>query len=1290
MTDALNQIARSALERFIQRARHLLEDDIARHAEGRFGIHATDGTIENEDGLHLTPDDLAARRDIVDVLNFIRREEPDHPAAVARLIREAAFTYLNRLVAIRIAEAIGLLPESIANGAASTGYRELLEVAPLLAHDATGGYSRYLQLCGDELAADLPQLFDPRNPLLALTPSPSAFDELVKLLTAAELAPVWDAPDTLGWAYQFFNSSEERHTMRDASPSPRNSRELAVRNQFFTPRYVVDFLVHNSLGRRLLEADPTSPIIDDLPLLLDPPSESGEPLELADVRVLDPACGSGHFLLGAYDVLERAWQHAGVDPETAAPQIVSSLWGIDIDPRCAQVAAAALIFRARRACPRHELPAPNIICSRALPEPIGGWDSLLAGLPKDRRQLVSAMRDALDQAPVLGPLLRVEERLASEIRSRVAGVSDTDNTLFAGSRISTDAFESAEAEVLAVLRQVADQTTSTPAERLFAAEASDAIRFVEALRQRYDAVLMNPPFGEPVASTKEYLKAAYPWLPWKDFNLFAIFVGRGVELTRTSGSVGAITSRVGLFLKTYQEWREQVILAHQLLALADLGLGVMEQALVEAAAYVVRRGDPSTSQGVFLRLVGETDKPGAMAQLSFDSRVHHENPATFRVAIREFSSVDGSPVAYWLTQSIRQLFGRYPSIEGCAVEARQGIATGDDFRFVRAAWEVKPDPLSGKDSSFTAGKRWLPFAKGGEYSPYWADIHLVLDWSANGKEIRSSSAARPQNLQYFLRPGLTWPVRTASGFGPRILPSGCAFANKGNGMFPVIGTNPLLVLGWTTGRIVQAVLDANVAAADTTSSGGAAKSYEVGLVQKLPWPGEDLAKTGLVENMEAVVSLRRELDVMTETAGGFLCPAIPGRDESLADCISNRINRDEDRSLAILELTAAADEAISDAVDLDYDGRRYLDEEVGPHPSSYPSETIDTDRFGQLYVGRIEETIDALIVERGGSRSIANLTYFADRRLEVLAHGLQINPSALVAERRRQGLWPPEEPTRTAADLFSYLVGVVFGRWDVRIALDTTVHTPFDNPFDPRTACSPGMLKGRDGLPAATNPDDYPTRFPANGILLDELGHAQDAVAAIENVSRILFERSDQVLSDMFGALGSRDLRAHLRSNFFKEHLARYSKSRRKAPIYWPLYVPSGKWGVWIYSPRLTRETLYVVASEALRREGHANVEIERLERERFAGGAGRGAKALDKALDEEHRLAEELRRFRQEADRIAGLGWEPNLDDGIVLCAAPLVDLFPQWRKELTGYRDELRAGKYEWSTVSMWADQL
>jgi hypothetical protein len=814
VTSALDQNTRNAFEPFVERARRLLEDDLARQAEGLLGIHLN-GQIEDEGGLHLDPDDLAARRDIVDILNHLKREEPDAADAVARLIREAAFTHLNRIVAVRIAEAIGLLPESVAQGSVSAGFREILEVAPLLAHDAGGGYWRYLQLCGDELAADLPQLFDPRNPLLELAPSPAGFDELIDLITAVDLIPVWDAPDALGWAYQFFNSGDERRAMREASTSPRTSRELAVRNQFFTPRYVVDFLVHNSLGRRLLEADPGSPLIDDLPLLLNPPTEQGEPLELSDVRVLDPACGSGHFLLGAYDVLERAWEHADISPDEAAPYIVASLWGIDIDSRCAQVASAAVILRARRHCKHRDLPTPNIITARALPEPAGGWNALLATLPDDRRQLVAVMRDALEQAPVLGPLLKVEERLATEIRARVAGADDHDYTLFAAAGIADDAFGHAEADVLSVLRRIADQSTSSPAERLFAAEADDAIRFVEALRHRYDAVVMNPPFGAPVQGTKPYLKAAYSWIPTTS-DLFALFVGRGLELCNEDGYVGAITSRVGMFLTSFEEWRKTILLGHDMPVLADLGEGVMEQAMVEAAAYVlaVRRRAPG-SPSIIIRALASEDRAAALVGAIAGLRSGAHPGMVFTTTLDSLESLPECPLAYWVPTEVIAKLASYDPFEPSHGLVRKGLETGDDFRFVRAWWEVPQEHLirpptdeGGLDErvQLSQGRRWVPVVKAGSSQPWFSPLLLVIDWEGDGERLRNFRDASGKQRSYlrstdlYFRPGFSW-TRRAPRLVPYVVPAGCIPTGSRYQAFPT--GDPYTTIGLVASNIAH-------------------------------------------------------------------------------------------------------------------------------------------------------------------------------------------------------------------------------------------------------------------------------------------------------------------------------------------------------------------------------------------------------------------------------------------------------------------------------------------------------
>jgi hypothetical protein len=1257
MTNALSVAQRARLERLVSQVRRLLERDLAAELAGRYGIDA-DGTVAAEGALG--PDavaSLAARREIEGVIRHLHGEVHGPAAAVSRLLREAVFTHLNRLVAIRIAEGLGLLPPSLAGNRSSRGFRDLLEAVPLLACDATGGYWTYLRLCGDELAADVPVLFDPRDPLLALAPGPGALDEIARGFADPANARMWTAPDCLGWVYQFFNSKDERTAMREESAAPRGSWELAVRNQFCTPRYVVDYLAQNSLGRCLIEADPASPLLRDLPLLIDPPAQAGESASLDEISVLDPACGSGNFLLGAYDLLERAWNHVGVSPGEAAPSIIRSLWGIDIDPRCVQVAAAAIVFRARQSCPEGALPRPNVVCARSLSSDMTGLERMLSSLPGIQRSLIGCLIETVRTAPVLGTLLKAEEEV----------------TAWATAAEPPSGLEACENDLVARLNALARAVDASPAERLFATRAEDAIRFVRALRQRYDAVLMNPPFGEPVANTRPYLKDRYPWIPAKDSNLLAAFVGRGLELCKPSGYVGAITSRSGLFLATFADWRSRVLLANRLIALADLGLGVMEQAMVEAAAYVIGPGRPVPGQvSAFIRVLNESDRSAALTEATARTRAGGSDPRVFRVD-SELRSVPGAPVAYWMHPSLRKLFTDLPPTEGHAAEVRQGLATGDDFRFVRAIWEVAPGRIARSRDETLDGRRWCPFAKGGAYSPYWADVHLVVDYQDGGVRLRGSGRSVIRNAGYFFRAGLTWPRRTQGGFNPSVLPGGCVFADKGPSLFARDGQRTLALLGWLLSRPAGALL------ASTVTFG----SYEVGAVQRLPWPGERLSARDLarLESLAAeAAAARAAMDTADETTRRFVAPVV--HNGPLAEAAEAAYRWSEDSALRAIDASGEIDDLLAAALSLDQAARRYLDEEMGPHVARYPDRPVDPAQLGQWFSG------DAAILVAQASKMAAR-GYIADQRLELMSRGLGARPRRIVETRRRMRLSPPGHMRRVAEDTLSYLLGCVFGRWDIRLARDQARAVPQAPLFELVPACAPGMLTGPDGLPASECPDGYPLRLPPTMLVVDEPGHDWDVEAALLKAAAVLWEDPAQRLMEMAETLGWPTIRDYLRRDFFKSHLRRYTRSRRKAPVYWPLYLPSGAWGLWLYAATLCRETLFAVARAASDRLSAADGEIRRLQGERITGGVGRSAREVAAALGAEEKLLRELRWFRDEAEQIAALGWDPDLDDGIVLNAAPLAGIFPGW-KDATAARAEIKAGKYPWAHVSCWAGSL
>ena len=1309
----MDQQQRARLENAIARARSRLQQDFKDLLEGRFGMHAS-GHIEQEANLALPHGAQAARRELVAVWEHLRAEQLCPEQAAARLLREAVFTTLNRLVAIRVAEAIGLLPESLAQGRHSSGYREFLEIFPLLAQNPDAGYWTYLRACADELAHDAPVLFDPRNPLLALQPSPAALDDLVDILADPDLQSVWADPEAFGWTYQYFISAEERQAARKAH-APRNSRELAVRNQWFTPRYVVDFLVQNTLGRRLLEANPDSSLRQQLPLLVDPPSNPGRPLELEQVRVLDPAVGSGHFLLGCYDLLERAWQERGVPPHKAAVRILPCLWGIDIDPRCAQVAAAALMLRARRRTKEADLPRPTIFTARPLPADPEAWQTAQANLESDLHKLVERIRKALADAPVLGSLLKVEEALRNEIERFAPAAAERPGTLF--EPIARDEFARAEAQILGAIRQAASQASSTAAQRLLAAEATDAIGFIEAMRQRYDTVLMNPPFGEPVPKTKPYLRCEYTRIRATLTNILGPFVERGVELLREGGLLGAITSRAGLFLTSFEDWRKTVLLSRRFVTLADLGYGVMEGALVEAAAYVVGADSRKPGeQATFLRLLRDTNRAAAITQACQEAREGKTGGRVFRLAPEELEEIPGAPLAYWLPGSIRRLFNELPQLHGIGAEVCRGVETSNDFRFVRAFWEVAPARIARSREETFQGKRWVPFAKGGEYSPYYADIHLVVDWEKDGLPIRQALASHypylrgnvgwklGRTVQYF-RPGLTWPERTTSGFSPQVLPAGCVFSVKGPGIIPQgcfeLSISPAVL----TDRVTSVIIAALVPAGEETASGTASRDYSVGLVQKLPWPGPKLKGApgkSIAQHAAELIAIRASFDEGDETTRRFVCPVVlRHKGASVQDRVHRALDAYEEAVVRGIDGACQSERILHKALELDEEAECYLDEEYGPHPGAYPTEPLapeEEKEFARLYRKRIDKVIDEIVKTQGGSRTIATKSYFLDRRLEVLAHCFRRHPRVLAQTRHRLGLLPPEEPKRSAEDLVSYLVGCALGRWDVRIGRDPSLAPPAPDPFEPVPLCSPGMLLGPDGLPARQTPKDYPLALPPERILLDEPSHRWDILRCVRKAAEVLFDDADGVLEECERILG-RDLRSYFRRDFFKTHLGRYSKSRRKAPIYWYLSVPSRNWGLWVYAPMLTRETLFAVVRESRRREGQLVQEQKRLQQQ-AAAASGRERQRLMKRLDEIDSLLKEVQDFLNEVERVTNLGWEPDLDDGLILCAAPLAEVMPAWRAsgrpsgknpaDPSHARRLIKEGEFPWASVSKWKDQL
>jgi hypothetical protein len=1221
----LDKSARNAIGRAVARLRTLFEEEFRQQASGRFGFHmearessggdglpaALEHHVEPVTALSLSPHELYQRSELVGVLEYLVREGATGGEAVERLGREAAFTAVNRLLAVRVAEAIGVLPEALSRGRQSASYRDVVrDLFPVLSGEEDQGFWMFVQVCGDELGASVPLLFDRRLPISAFIPRRPCVDSALEIISDSEVFEAWREPEALGWAYQFFNSEDERAAMRAASAAPRNARELAVRNQFFTPHYVVDWLVQNTLGHRLRQAG-----FDlDLPLLHQDPEADQAPLDLDGIAIIDPAAGSGHFLLGCYDLLEAAWLEQGVPPPEAAPKILRSLRGIEIDPRAAQVAQVVLLLRAKRVAGSDELEPPTIVTARAIPSghklelgdlfsPDGVASALTAGISK-----------SLEDAPQLGSLLKVEKLLASY-------VSEPQLSLSAEPPLSVDELEE---EVLRRLSQLAAINDSTPADRLFAAHASDAIRFLELCQDSYDVVLMNPPFGEPVPATKEYLEREFGPAGRE---VAAAFVERWRSQLRPAGRLGALTTRQVLFTDRLEEWRRRcLIVSGQLRVLVDLGKGVLD-AQVEVCAFVLGRARADDGPAAFYSLLAYKDKAAGVLELS-----RAAIPARF-VDLSLFQTLPKSIMPYWLGESVLRRIGR-TSWKSIGVVAKTGGQTDDDFALLRLLWEV---PEKNPD-------RWVPISKGGEYDPLWSEIHLAIDWE------RWDGA---NNLKEFTEGGLTYPYRTVSDHCLRWLPRGVGYLRGGPA---VKGSWPDLVvaLGTCFTRPHKMLVDAIIGGGDSAARGGAARNYSAPRLNSLPGHKGSHELRSLVE--EALLS-RLELSTLDERSRFFVSPIPAGaRGEVDLDGVL-RASKDLWVRYCTSQLAASVRAESEYQAEIGLSSSD-IDEAWPTHPEHLPAiaEGSATNTVAIAWARSVDELIEQVSHDQGYHRATTNKAYFADRKLELVAHLVGLRASDVA---RAVGGLPPtsEERAVSAHDVASWWIGMAFGRFVIR----PTEVQPVISARLP-SSC-PAMIESGDGP-----------------LLLHEDSRDKDDIVrrALEAASAV--HSDTDIVKEVLQEVG--DFGLYVRSSFFPLHLKNYSASRRKAPIYWRLAVPSDQWAVWIYFPRLSRETLFALVRAAEDKIKSTRVQLDTQRARKVDGDRAREVRTRIEAAES---LLGELAEFAASAAEIAQSGWTPNLNDGALLCATPFAPLFTHasWCREVEAVRKNAEQGEYPWSSV-------
>jgi hypothetical protein len=821
---------------------------------------------------------------------------------LSQAIKEAAATLLNRLVLLRHLEAMGLSrPAIVTGGWNSLGYQELRDFAPGLMGDETEGYATLLQIKFDDLAVDLPGLFGDVGLTRLFHVPPATLREIVDRLDDETLESAWTDDTTLGWVYQYWNDPE-----REALDAKINDggkiapHEIASKTQMFTERYMVEWLLQNSLGLTWLcickcngwkpDAEQVLPVLEERRAQWRKKRESAEvaldalmpiegeleeawkyyvpqplPGELAsatatatatatttttataprsvrDVRLLDPACGSGHFLCSAFDLFVLMYReearHRGEvcsDKDIAESILARNLHGVDIDPRAVQIAAAGLYLKAktlsREARPSHlNLVAPTLQLGN-----LGDDDPALvelrrdlkqeAGIPEDLTRRLVASLAGVDH---LGTLLKVDAAVDEALAAtnlefeRSHGQGD----LFGGFPqlpVKLTAVE-AKATVLDKLEQFLSRHSASEdlGLRLDGEQLAAGVRFVRIVREgSYDVVVGNPPYQ----GTSRMVDAGYvaKYYPAGKADLYAAFVRRGLELSRRGGISALVTMRGWMFLVQFSALRRELLASHHLKGLADLGTGAFSSRsmddVISTALVVVLNGQPERlSFGIRAAPLADPRRDAGKptrrrAALCVQEAVYEFDPKSFEV-------IEGEPIVYWWSKDFLARYARAPKL-GESAPAWQGVATTNNARFIRRPYEVDLRRTSLVLTSDLhrglASSDWVPLIKG---APDWTWVEPLLSvvrWGSGGfflnVHLECYQETHPalhlkDNAKYFV-PGVAFSKIGAS-FSARAHRYRSVVGDAGQSVFPVSVPDVVALLNSTLARRVVSDLNPTI------------------------------------------------------------------------------------------------------------------------------------------------------------------------------------------------------------------------------------------------------------------------------------------------------------------------------------------------------------------------------------------------------------------------------------------------------------------------------------------------
>lgn len=764
------------------------------------------------------------RRKLDELMSSHLSELGDYEEARQAAINECVFTLFNRIAAIKVMESKELFPEIITrrkeNAGRSFEHNVWLENHPEERNAEREGLKHFLSDQFESLGEHIP-LYRKDYPY-ALLPTADELNEIIEQFNAIEAdadcgADVWKGDDILGWLYENFNAVEKEALKQSGEKTEYN--KVSLQSQVYTPQWVVKFLVDNTLGKAYMEMFPDSRIKEKYQIANIPDHQVRHPKDLRQMRLLDPACGSGNFLIYAfslfYDLYVDQMENYERDySRRDIPKMIveNNLFGVDLDERAAQISQIALFIKARElGGHRSHWPAyTNVVSTHFFLdyyEKVKGTFETIDNLDESKRNIMRMIWDDLSNAYKFGSLVRVDETLNKILPN------DDNHSLFAQEQME-DMF-SFKQQFMNQLRQKVNELGEVGSNAYTLAKTNDAISFLEIIANKYDVVVANPPYtdsGDFGTELKKFIEENYKKPLKFNSNLYACFIKRCCELAGDDGKVGMIHPHTFMFIKTFEDVRKFMLEQTHINVMVDYGLDRVNLfgpgILLDATFYTLDMNSKDKTAGIYFNITAnqqEKFKKGSLKQAYSDYLNDQPNDRVYTLPQSKLKGIKSYPFIYWISDEFREKFIKYNLSKIGSVLS--GLKTGNNELTVRYWWEVI-------DST-----KWARMTKGGPFNRWygntWTKVIVENDFELI-KQQNSYSIPSVREIEC-----ITFPTSGSGRISFRMIDPDTIYNNASNA---INSPNNKLLLGVLNSKMADYALDSLNPTVNTT----------VGDIQRLP------------------------------------------------------------------------------------------------------------------------------------------------------------------------------------------------------------------------------------------------------------------------------------------------------------------------------------------------------------------------------------------------------------------------------------------------------------------------